>query len=218
LPVDPKDRTGGPPPAVAVVGLLLLLMSSVAHAAPSKTPQLGGCSSSGAVCWQPAVALSALQCDLKTFDCYRVALGLGYGLVYKGLPVNLGVAGYVGAGIAKNSPNALQGNLLFSVADLGAIGPGLQVWKDPSTGKPAYGLLGTLALNINLGGTTTHIEHLIDAYENGGGVSAPSRPDAGPSPAPAAPDAAPDSSRDSPHDTSRDTLSGDSTTDMEVSQ
>lgn len=157
----------GPKLPPAAVGAILLSLGLAASAPVSAAPkvQLGGCSDSGALCWQPAVAVSAFQLNLATMDYERVALGAGYGLVYKFLPVNLGVAGYLGAGISKKSPNAPQLNLLFSVADLGAIGPGLQVYKDPETGKLACQWLGSIALNLNIGGTTTYVERLIDTYE-----------------------------------------------------
>jgi hypothetical protein len=179
--------SGGPvgmPPA-ATVGLLLLLgvtftapcamaeptpptvaPSVASPAAPTKSIQLGFCNKAKTFCTQPAVAVSAFQLNLKTLDYERVAFGIGYGGVYKGLPVNLGAAVYLGAGVSQKTPNALQGNLLFSVADVVAFGPGIQVFKDPTTGSAVWQALLSLCGNLTIGGTTTFIENLINAYEH----------------------------------------------------
>lgn len=163
--------------------------------------------------FQPAVAVSAVQFVLNGKESFadqlsldhmkRIALSGGFGVVYKGLPVNVGLAGYLGVGVSQKSPNAPQFNLLFSIADVGAFGGGVQVYKDPTTRNPVWEGLITIAVNLNIGGTPTYIERLIDAYENP--VPAPSV-DAGTTPTKAVPDAGPDSSPDV------DPVSADTTT------
>ena len=141
--------------------------------AQKATPQLGGCTASGVLCWQPAVAVSALQVNLKTWDYERVSLQAGYGLVYKGWKANLGAAIYGGVGISSKQPNAPQGSILFSVADLGALGPGLETYKDPTDpNHRIWQVLWTFAVNYNIGGSMTFIEKVFDAANATGRASA----------------------------------------------
>lgn len=110
---------------------------------------------------QLAGSVSGVQFNLKTGDYKRVALMGGYGCTYRG-KVPVGVAGYVGVGISKEDPNALQFNLMFNVFDLGAAGPGVQVYKD-RTGADRYVFQGlfTVALNMNVGGTVSKLREIV---------------------------------------------------------
>ena len=105
----------------------------------------------GNVTCQMATALTAFQLNLKTLDYERVAFMAGWGCTYRGLAVPLGVAAYVGAGVSKSHPDGLQGNLLFSVADYGAVGPGVQLFKDPVSGDAVWQGLLSVSLNYNDG-------------------------------------------------------------------
>ena len=68
------------------VGVLVFLVSSLLSGAAMAQapaprlidPQLGFCVQSWNTCFQPAAALSVLQCNLKTGTCERVALMSGY--------------------------------------------------------------------------------------------------------------------------------------------
>ncbi|HJX54583.1 MAG TPA: hypothetical protein VJ801_17585 [Polyangia bacterium] len=143
--------------AVAVLGVVLVAKTCRAdEPAPAPSPQLGFCVDTGLVCFQPAAAVSALQFNLKTGSYQRVALMAGYGGVYKGA-VDLGAAVYVGVGIAADAPNAAQASLLLSFADVAAAGPGVQVFKDPSTGNLVWQGLLTVALNYNVGASPTYL-------------------------------------------------------------
>jgi hypothetical protein len=146
--------------AAFVVGILAFAFIFEGKArAQESLPQIGFCTSPK-LCFQPAVALSAFQLNLKTTDYERVALMTGWGGVYQGDSVNLGLAIYGGVGISKSAPNAPQASLLFSIADVVAIGPGLQTFKDPD-GKRIYQGLLTLALNYNVGGSPTYVKRLL---------------------------------------------------------
>jgi hypothetical protein len=109
---------------------------------------------------QPAVAVSAVQLNLKTFDYERVALQVGYGFTYKTATVNLGAAIYGGVGVSKSSPNAPQASILFNIADVFAVGPGVQTFTGSDGARIWQGLL-TLAINYNLGGSPTYLKQAV---------------------------------------------------------
>ncbi len=109
---------------------------------------------------QPATA-AGLQVNLKTGNYQRIAFLEGFGCTYRGYTQALGVAAYVGYGIAKDAPNAYQGALLFSYADVIAIGPGIQAFRDPSDSSwIAQGTL-TLVANYNLGASVDHFNRSL---------------------------------------------------------
>ena len=145
-----------------LVFLVSALLSGAAMAqAPAPRlidPQLGFCVQSWNTCFQPAAALSVLQCNLKTGTCERVALMAGYGATWKGAPIDLGAAVYAGMGWSANSPNAVQGSLMFNVANLVAAGPGVQVYRDPTGGSLVWQALFSLAVNYNVGGSPGYVQ------------------------------------------------------------
>lgn len=161
---DGETKGGGAGPLAAAVVLLGVLTASPARAQEAKPePQLGFCNKSNTWCTAPALAITAIQINLKTGDYERVALGAGYGVVYKGWKVNLGVGLYGGIGISNKQPNAPQGHVLFSVANLGAVGFGFETYRDPTNPNHRIwqGLL-TGAISYDIGGSTSFIEKILD--------------------------------------------------------
>lgn len=162
---DGSPKTPGVGPFAAAVVLLGVLASAPAYA-QDKEPQLGWCNKANTWCSAPALAVTAIQINLKTGDYQRVALAAGYGVVYKGWKVNLGAGVYAGIGISNKQPNAPQVNLLFSVANLGAAGFGFETYRDPT--NPDHRIwqgLTTVALNHDIGGSMTFVEHIVDAFK-----------------------------------------------------
>jgi hypothetical protein len=154
----PRPGTGYPPGGgllalVLIVGSLFLAAPALAQA---PAPQLGFCVPAWNTGFQPAAALSPIQINLKTGDYKRVSLMAGWGGVYHGA-VDLGAAVYVGVGISPDAPNAGQANLLFSLANVVAVGPGVQVFKDPGDGHLIWQGLLSLAINYNVGGSTNYL-------------------------------------------------------------
>lgn len=117
---------------------------------------------SGKVTCQLASAVSALQYDFKENDLERVALMEGWGCTYRST-VPVGAAIYGGLGLSKNHPNAFQTSILFSLYDLGAFGPGIQIFKNYD-GKYTEQILITLALNLNIGVSLDTLLKLIDSF------------------------------------------------------
>ena len=161
-PAGTRPGTGYGTKVGVLVFLVSALLSGAAMAqAPAPRlidPQLGFCVQSWNTCFQPAAALSVLQCNLKTGTCERVALMAGYGATWKGAPIDLGAAVYAGMGWSANSPNAVQGSLMFNVANLVAAGPGVQVYRDPTGGSLVWQALFSLAVNYNVGGSPGYVQ------------------------------------------------------------
>ena len=154
----PRPGTGYPPGGgllalVLIVGSLFLAAPALAQ---TPAPQLGFCVPAWNTCFQPAAALSPIQINLKTGDYKRVSLMAGWGGVYHGA-VDLGAAVYVGVGISPDAPNAAQANLLFSLANVVAVGPGVQVFKDPGDGHLVWQGLLSAAINYNIGGSPAYV-------------------------------------------------------------
>jgi len=139
----------------------LMLPASIVSAEPA-SPQLGF--ASGNWTCQPATA-AGLQLNLKTGNYQRVAFLEGFGCTYRGYSQALGLAGYVGYGIAKEAPNAYQGALLFSYADVLAFGPGVQTYKDPVDSSWIFQGTLTLVVNYNLGASPTYLGNTLKAQE-----------------------------------------------------
>jgi hypothetical protein len=110
---------------------------------------------------QLSSAVSALQYDFKESDLERIALMEGWGCTYRGT-VPLGVALYGGLGLSKSHPNAFQMSILFSIYDFGALGPGLQIFKNYD-GQYTEQVLLTLALNLNIGVSLDTLLKLVDS-------------------------------------------------------
>jgi hypothetical protein len=83
----------------------------------------------------PVAALTGYQLNVKTSTFQQgVSLGGGAGCRYTGWSVPLSIEAVGGFAANSNAPNAGQGNLIFVVADNFGIGPGMQIFKDPTTG------------------------------------------------------------------------------------
>jgi hypothetical protein len=83
----------------------------------------------------PVAALTGYQLNVSTSTFQRgVSLGAGAGCRYTGWSVPLSIEAVGGFAANSNAPNAIQGNLIFVVADNFGIGPGAQVYKDAATG------------------------------------------------------------------------------------
>jgi hypothetical protein len=116
----------------------------------------------GKMTCQLATAVSALQYNIKENDIERIALMAGWGCTYRSA-VPMGAAIYGGLGLSNNHPNAFQTNILFSLYDWGAFGPGLQIFKNYD-GKYTEQVLLTLALNLNVGVSLDTLLKLIDSF------------------------------------------------------
>lgn len=141
--------------------LSLLTLPSQAKA-QAVSPQIGF--ASGDWTCQPATA-AGLQLNLKTGNYQRVAFLEGFGCTYRGYSQALGLAGYVGYGIAREAPNAYQGALLFSYADVLAFGPGVQTYKDPVDNSWIFQGTLTLVMNYNLGASPVYLDKTLKAQE-----------------------------------------------------
>jgi hypothetical protein len=130
-----------------------LLASQAAFA--QTPPELGTCfDAANRWCVQPAAALG-WQVNLKTVTLKNAVALVGYTLVYQSR-IPLGVGLYGGVGVADSGPNAPQLDLLVNVANFGAAGFGVQIFRGQG-GNAIYQALFTLALNLNSGGTTTYL-------------------------------------------------------------
>lgn len=154
---------GTSPPLLAFTFFLplLSLLSSPVHA-EQVSPQLGF--ASGDWTCQPATA-AGLQLNLKTGNYQRIAFLEGFGCTYRGYSQALGFAGYVGYGIAREAPNAYQGALLFSYADVLAFGPGVQTFKDPVDSSWIFQATLTLVINYNLGASPVYLGKTLKTQE-----------------------------------------------------
>ena len=82
----------------------------------------------------PVAALTGYQLNLKTSTFQQgVSLGAGFGCRYTGWSIPLAIEAVGGFAANSNAPNAVQGNLIFVVADNFGLGAGSQVFKDPVT-------------------------------------------------------------------------------------
>jgi hypothetical protein len=112
-------------------------------------PQLAICSDSWHLTIQPAAAVG-WQINLKTFDLLRVTNLIGVSLVWDAR-IPLGIGAYCGLGASLgDSPSAPQCDLLFSVANFGAISFGFQ-----RLASSDYQALLGIAFNLNVASTTT---------------------------------------------------------------
>jgi hypothetical protein len=144
--------------------LAVLAVHPAAHSETMQpTPQLGFTIGQNWTC-QPATA-AGLQLNLKTGNYQRIAFFEGFGCTYRGYSQALGVAGYVGYGIAKDAPNAYQGALLFSYSDVLAIGPGVQAYKDPVDSRWITQGTLTLVINYNLGASPAYLDKALKTQE-----------------------------------------------------
>ena len=131
----PRRNPYGPTGPLA----LLVLAGSLLAASPARAqdvppvPQLGFKIGQWTTC-QPATA-GGVQINLKTGNWQRFVFAQGFGCTYRGWSQPVGVAAYIGYGVVEDAPNAYQGALLFSYADVVATGPGLQLFRDPADGS-----------------------------------------------------------------------------------
>lgn len=107
----------------------------------------------------------ALDFGIGAKSLERVALMGGYGLTYHGEKVTVGGGVYFGTGISAKTPNAPQVNLLLTLWDAFATGPGVQRVTYPS-GTVAYQMLWTLGLNYAAGGTVSKVAPWFDKLLN----------------------------------------------------
>ena len=107
----------------------------------------------------PVGAITGYQLNLKTTTFQKgVALGAGYGCRYDGWKVPLGISGLVGASLNENSPNAGQGNILFTVYDNYGVAIGGQVYKDPTDGSLVPQALVSFVLTASAAATIKQFE------------------------------------------------------------
>ena len=153
--VAPLPRIGGP----GVVALLVLAGSLLAGNAFAQdvppVPQLGFKIGEWTTC-QPATA-GGVQINLKTGNWQRFVFAQGFGCTYRGWSQPVGIAAYVGYGVVADAPNAYQGALLFSYADVVATGPGLQLFKDPTDNKYIEQATWSLVGNFNWGASVSRL-------------------------------------------------------------
>jgi hypothetical protein len=151
---------------LAGVGLGLCVMfawTSRAHAQTVEpvTPQLGGvayCDPLTGACkltWQPAGMVTVLQRNLSTGNTERLALAVGYSVVWHG-SIDLGVAAYGGVGLSQSQPDAPQGDIMFQLGGIGAIGFGVETYS--AGGARVYQGLFNLAINYNVGGSPGYVQ------------------------------------------------------------
>lgn len=107
----------------------------------------------------------ALDSGIGEKSMERVALMGGYGLTYHGEKLTIGGGLYFGTGISAKTPNAPQVNLLFTLWDALAIGPGVQRVTF-SSGSVAYQMLFTIGLNYAAGGTVSKVSPWFDRLLN----------------------------------------------------
>ena len=122
------------PPIGPLSSACVLLAGSLLLSSPARADALVLPVTDTLAC-SPVAALTGYQLNAatKTFQ-QGIGLGAGVGCRYTGWKVPLGVDIVGGAAVNANAPNAAQGSLIFTVADNFGIGPGLQVFKDTTTG------------------------------------------------------------------------------------
>lgn len=123
----------------------------------------------------PVAALTGEQLNLKTQSFQQgVSLGAGYGCRYVGWKVPLALEAVGGFAANSNAPNAVQGNLIFVVADNYGIGPGTQVFKDPISGSYTGQMLVSFFLTASWAATIEQLkqakfEAKAEGYRNATG-------------------------------------------------
>lgn len=163
---------------VPPVVLLALIVGMLAIAAPARAAEWQtvspGVYKSGSWVAHPNFAISAGQVNVKeALDSgmfsgraiERVALAGGYGLTYHGEKLTMGAGLYFGTGISAKTPNAPQVNLLFTLWDALATGPGVQRVTFAS-GTVAWQMLWTVGLNYAAGGTVSKVTPWFDKVIN----------------------------------------------------
>ena len=133
---------------LAFLSTYAILGATQAHAqAPSHQPSLAASTATPAH-WEglsyvisdtwtcsPVAALTGYQLNASTSTFQQgVSLGAGAGCRYTGWSVPLSIEAVGGFAANSNAPNAVQGNLIFVVADNFGIGPGMQIFKDATSG------------------------------------------------------------------------------------
>ena len=109
----------------------------------------------------PVAALTGYQLNLKTTTFQQgVSLGAGAGCRYTGWSVPLSIEAVGGFAANSNAPNAGQGNLIFVVADNFGVGPGMQIFKDPTTGNYTEQMLVSFFLTGSWASTVAQAKHL----------------------------------------------------------
>ena len=129
---------------------LLILAGSllVASTARAEEGTLQKCS--GIWCVQPAGAL-AWVVNCKTGDVDNAAVLLGVSLTRNGgIPLGAGIYGGSVVGPSGAHPQLAA---LFSIWHLGALGPGILMQKDPTSGNAYFQFLVDVSLNLDTGGT-----------------------------------------------------------------
>jgi hypothetical protein len=107
----------------------------------------------------PVAALTGEQLNLKTQTFQQgVSLGAGYGCRFTGWKLPLSIEAVGGFAANSNAPNAVQGNLIFVVADNYGIGPGAQVFKDPVSGDYVGQALVSFFLTASWAATTEQLQ------------------------------------------------------------
>jgi hypothetical protein len=92
-----------------------------------------------------AAAAQIWQTNLKTGDVSRVAFLAGLAIVHRDV-LHLGFGLYCGVGVAENSPNAAQCDLLASAGGYGVIGFGVQSFR--ANGLAVYQGLFSIGLQL----------------------------------------------------------------------
>jgi hypothetical protein len=109
----------------------------------------------------PVAALTGYQLNLKTTTFQQgVALGAGFGCRYTGWSVPLSIEAVGSFAANSNAPNAVQGNLIFVVADNFGVGPGTQVFKDPATNSYTGQLLVSFFLTGSWASTVAQAKQI----------------------------------------------------------
>ena len=152
---------------LVLAGSLLLGATAWAQDVPP-VPQLGFKIGQWTTC-QPATA-GGVQINLKTGNWQRFVFAQGFGCTYRGWSQPVGVAAYIGYGVVEDAPNAYQGALLFSYADVVATGPGLQLFRDPADGSYVEQMTWSLVGNFNWGASVKYL-HKVAAQQSADGFS-----------------------------------------------
>jgi hypothetical protein len=150
--VKSRPSSAGPL-AVLLLGSLLASTAWAQDVPP--VPQLGFKIGLWTTC-QPATA-GGVQINLKTGNWSRFVFAQGFGCTYRGWSQPVGAAAYIGYGVAVDAPNAYQGALLFSYADVVAGGPGLELFKDPTDQKYVEQVTLSLVGNFNWGASVSRL-------------------------------------------------------------
>jgi hypothetical protein len=162
-PFNPHEEEIRKPDSGAVslgvlVALTVFLFATLgivyaSHAAdPMPCPQLSVCS--GAWAAQPAAAVGWVA-NLKSGDVEKATSLIGVSVVRRS-GITLGVS-LLGGSVFSTSEAHPMLAALFSIANFGAIGPGVVMLKN-SDGKAIYQTTLTVALNFNFGGSPSYVQ------------------------------------------------------------